>query len=91
MPHSLRFMIDNDMVGMSWVDVLAGTYTVRPKSYKKTTNQLEIDVYDYSEIVFHKKCEGPYAKIAPLRILSFDIECLSQKGKFPVSETDPVI
>ena len=38
MPHSLRFMIDNDMVGMSWVDVLAGTYTVRPKSHKKTTN-----------------------------------------------------
>lgn len=91
LPHSLRFMIDNEMVGMSWVDVLAGTYVVRPRSHKKTTNQLEIDVYDYNQLVFHKKCEGPQARIAPLRILSFDIECLSQKGKFPVSDHDPVI
>ncbi len=42
MPHSLRFMIDNDMVGMSWVDVLAGTYMVRPKSHKKTTPNLTL-------------------------------------------------
>ena len=91
LPHSLRFMIDNEMVGMSWVDVLKGTYMVRPRSHKKTTNQLEIDVVDYTTMVFHKKCEGQYAKIAPLRILSFDIECLSAKGKFPVSECDPII
>ena len=38
LPHSLRFMIDNEMVGMSWVDVLKGTYMVRPRSHKKTTN-----------------------------------------------------
>ena len=41
-------MIDNEVVGMSWVDVIKGTYTVRPRSYKKTTNQLEIDVYDFN-------------------------------------------
>ena len=38
LPHSLRFMIDNEVVGMSWVDILKGTYTIRPRSYKKTTN-----------------------------------------------------
>jgi DNA polymerase delta subunit 1 len=38
LPHSLRFMIDNEMVGMSWVEVPAGSYAVRPKSHKKTTN-----------------------------------------------------
>ena len=84
-------MIDNEVVGMSWVDILKGTYTVRPRSYKKTTNQLEIDVYDYRQIVFHKRCEGPFARIAPLRILSFDIECLSERGKFPVPEHDKII
>ena len=30
-------------------------------------------------------------KIAPLRILSFDIECMGRKGHFPEAEQDPVI
>ena len=38
MPHPLRFMIDNDMTGMSWIDLPKGSYSVRPRSYKKTTN-----------------------------------------------------
>lgn len=36
-------------------------------------------------------CDGKYSKIAPLRILSFDIECAAQQGKFPTPKTDPVI
>jgi DNA polymerase delta subunit 1 len=51
---------------------------------------LELDVYDYKSIVVHK-CENEYARIAPLRILSFDIECLSERGKFPTAENDPII
>lgn len=35
--------------------------------------------------------EGEYAKLAPLRILSFDIECAGRKGVFPEPEIDPVI
>ncbi len=30
-------------------------------------------------------------QIAPLRILSFDIECAGRKGVFPEPEKDPVI
>jgi DNA polymerase elongation subunit (family B) len=30
-------------------------------------------------------------KIAPMRILSFDIECAGRKGHFPTADTDPVI
>ena len=48
-------------------------------------------MYDFRQIVFHKKCEGQFARIAPLRILSFDIECLSERGKFPVAENDKII
>jgi DNA polymerase delta subunit 1 len=29
--------------------------------------------------------------VAPLRILSFDIECQGRKGHFPEAEHDPVI
>lgn len=35
--------------------------------------------------------EGDWLKIAPLRILSFDIECAGRKGIFPEANIDPVI
>jgi len=38
MPHQLRFMIDNDMVGMSWLDIRAGSYGIRARGLKKTTS-----------------------------------------------------
>ena len=31
------------------------------------------------------------SKIAPLRIMSFDIECAAEKGRFPTPDKDPVI
>ena len=37
------------------------------------------------------KSEGEWSKIAPLRVLSFDIECQGRKGHFPEAEKDPVI
>ena len=44
----------------------------------------------YDNIVSHA-AEGNWSKIAPLRILSFDIECAGRKGIFPEASTDPVI
>ena len=35
--------------------------------------------------------EGQWQKTAPLRILSFDIECAGRKGIFPEPGVDPVI
>jgi len=35
--------------------------------------------------------EGEWSKIAPLRILSFDIECAGRKGIFPEPVFDPII
>lgn len=35
--------------------------------------------------------EGEWSKIAPLRIMSFDIECAGRKGIFPEAKIDPVI
>ena len=71
--------------GSTWV---AGR--VEPgKSRAVSYSQLELDVV-YDSIISHK-AEGEWQKIAPFRILSFDIECASRKGHFPEAEHDPVI
>jgi DNA polymerase delta subunit 1 len=44
----------------------------------------------YDEIIA-RKSEGEWNKIAPIRILSLDIECQGRKGHFPEAEKDPVI
>lgn len=81
MPYALRFMIDQGIVGMSWLKIDASNYQIR-HSNKKTTCQIEIDVLDFNH-VYQLPFEGEHSKIAPLRILSFDIECSAEKGKFP--------
>ena len=44
----------------------------------------------YNDLIAHP-AEGEWAKMAPLRILSFDIECAGRKGVFPEANVDPVI
>ncbi len=51
--------------------------------------QIEADISE-NDIV-PRKPEGDWSKVAPLRILSFDIECQGRKGHFPEAEHDPVI
>jgi DNA polymerase delta subunit 1 len=43
-----------------------------------------VDV-SYDDVVV-RKSEGEWNKIAPLRILSVDIECQGRKGHFPEAE-----
>ncbi|KAJ7050544.1 DNA polymerase family B-domain-containing protein [Mycena amicta] len=86
--YTLRFMIDTKVVGMNWIEIPPTKYTIR-KDRQKSHCQLEITV-KYSDIISHAP-EGDWAVIAPLRILSFDIECAGRKGIFPEAEVDPVI
>jgi len=72
---------------MNWIEVPGGKYKLR--SRKSSTSQLEFDVR-YTDFISHAP-EGEWSKIAPLRILSFDIECAGRKGIFPEAEKDPVI
>jgi DNA polymerase delta subunit 1 len=93
-PFVLRFMVDHDITGCCWVELPAGTYSVRGDgtngTIKKTCRtQLEMDIY-HNELIAHESV-GKWMKIAPLRILSFDIECQGRKGHFPEAEKDPVI
>ncbi|KAF6743062.1 delta DNA polymerase [Ephemerocybe angulata] len=87
--YPLRFMIDRQVVGMNWIEVPAGKYTLVEGQKKKTTCQIEIDV-PYHAFISHAP-EGNWSKLAPLRVLSFDIECAGRKGIFPEANVDPVI
>ena len=84
---ALRFMVDCNIVGGNWIEVPAGKYKKTAKNLSYC--QLEFDCL-YSELTSHIP-EGEFSKMAPFRILSFDIECAGRKGHFPEPTHDPVI
>lgn len=89
-PFVLRFMIDNDISGADWVELPAGTYALSKNFYPQSSRcSLEVDVF-FNNITPHP-CTGQWSSIAPVRILSFDIECQGRKGHFPDAAFDPVI
>lgn len=86
---------------MNWVELAAGKYEVLDKSEKRSNCQIEVFCQyvatsdfsltsSYRDLLSHAP-EGDYLDIAPLRILSFDIECAGRKGIFPEANIDPVI
>ncbi|EDR28305.1 DNA polymerase delta catalytic subunit, putative [Entamoeba dispar SAW760] len=86
----LRFMVDAGLVGCSWVKVPAKRYILVKDEANKISrcqHEIHLDVKD----LLNLGCDNEYTKTAPLRILSFDIECAGRKGSFPVPELDPVI
>ncbi|KAJ2975259.1 hypothetical protein NQ176_g5615 [Zarea fungicola] len=87
--YVLRFMVDCKIQGMSWVEAPANSYRLIPEHARQSNCQIEAEI-NYHDLIAHKP-EGDWAKMAPLRILSFDIECAGRKGIFPEPEHDPVI
>ncbi|RPB11091.1 DNA polymerase delta subunit [Morchella conica CCBAS932] len=87
--YVMRFMVDTNISGMSWVEVPAGNYHMLPKGELTSTCQIEAKC-SYRDLIAHS-VEGEYSKMAPLRVLSFDIECAGRKGVFPEADKDPVI
>ncbi|XP_043259599.1 DNA polymerase delta catalytic subunit [Colletes gigas] len=89
----IRFMVDRSVVGCSWIELPAKTWKLR-RQYGHmlpltTRCQLEVDVA-WDGFISHPP-EGEWSKLAPFRILSFDIECAGRKGIFPEPNHDPVI
>lgn len=91
----IRFMADAHIVGCNWLELPETTWTPRQRDVKggiqsyTTRAQLEVDV-SWDKVVSHAP-EGSWSDVAPLRILSFDIECAGRKGIFPEPDKDPVI
>lgn len=88
----IRFMVDTSVVGCSWIEIPPRKWFIRTKdsNFKPITRcQIEIDVA-WNAFISHEP-EGEWSKVAPFRILSFDIECAGRKGVFPEPNHDPVI
>lgn len=95
----IRFMVDSDVVGCCWIELPKGKYRVREEKSTGNTSsqspgkaslcQYEVDV-GWQDLISHP-AEGEWQRIAPLRVLSFDIECAGRKGIFPEPDKDPVI
>lgn len=94
----IRFMVDSDVVGCCWIELPKDKYRLREE--KSVTDdsrhpgmislcQYEVDV-GWTDLISHP-AEGEWQRIAPLRVLSFDIECAGRKGIFPEPDKDPVI
>ena len=88
-PFVLRFMIDKGIQGADWVELPAGTYSLRDANTKQSRCTYETDIF-FDKLLTHE-CSGIWQQIAPLRTLSFDIECKGRKGHFPDALHDPVI
>jgi DNA polymerase delta subunit 1 len=88
-PFVLRYMIDNDISGADWVVLPGSTYTVLPQTAQKSRCNIEVDVF-YTNVQ-NRECVAEWSALAPMRILSFDIECQGRKGHFPDAQFDPVI
>lgn len=91
---------------MNWIEVPAGKYKLLGEGKKRSHCQIEIQVKSVGvsssftcihsylcrwDCFISHAPEGQWSKIAPLRILSFDIECAGRKGIFPEPGVDPVI
>lgn len=88
----IRFMVDTAVVGCSWIELPASKWTLRSKSsqlHPESRCQIEVDVA-WNMFIAHQP-EGEWSKVAPIKILSFDIECAGRKGVFPEPNHDPVI
>jgi len=72
-----RFMADNDLKGMGWIDV---------KGSFRTTNTVKCKAFEAESIKPIEKLEN-----APLKYLAIDIECISEEDRIAVPSKDPII
>ncbi|KAJ7621862.1 ribonuclease H-like domain-containing protein [Mycena polygramma] len=77
--------IRQEVPSMSWVKIGATKFVRISDLAKRSLCQFEFDA-SWTDIKLQ-----PVERAAPLRILSFDIECLGREGIFPQPALDPVI
>ncbi len=84
--YLIRFMVDNDLSGMSWIKLPAKKYRTE---FDRILHINEI-IIESNELIGIPANDPNFSEIAPLRLMSFDIEC-SSYGKFPEPSKNPVI
>lgn len=85
----IRFMVDTNLVGCGWVELPEEKYRLVQDRVKSTHCQIEAFVA-VDDLIVHAP-EGEWSKVAPLRTLSFDIECAGRPGVFPEASQDSII
>ena len=89
LPHVVRFMVDAGLYGVNWIEIERSKFEFVEESLSRSSCQIEINV-NIKDIISHAP-HGEWASLAPLRIMSFDIECAGRRGVFPEASIDPVI
>lgn len=101
-PYVLRFMNDLGITGMSYVivqeyEILRNKKEEIVKStFGKNSNhrcvmKSTMCISTSAALLKPLPLTGDYMKMLPLKILSFDIECVGAMDAFPVATKDPVI
>jgi len=72
-PFILRFMIDKGINGADWLELPVGSFHVKDVRSMSSRCTVEVETF-FTTIIAHAP-EGEWSSIAPLRVLSFDIEC----------------
>ncbi|GMS79021.1 hypothetical protein PENTCL1PPCAC_1196, partial [Pristionchus entomophagus] len=85
----VKFMAHTGIVGCGWVEVPVAKGNVVSAGRMTSRCQMEVTC-NYKDLIVHST-DGDWVDIAPLRTLSFDIECLGRRGVFPDPSNDPVI
>lgn len=76
----IRFMHTKELKGAGWVRIKPYSYKINSGDQKSSTCQIDIDI-DYDDIEY---CEDN--SICQMLIASFDIECSSSHGDFPLAK-----
>jgi DNA polymerase delta subunit 1 len=84
--YIFRFMADIEMMGCSWAEIPAAMWKRRPHSGLPLVSRCQIEADASWEAVIAHAPDGAYSRLAPFRILSFDIECAGRKGYFVFSQ-----
>jgi len=90
-PYFLRYMVDNEILALSWLKIPARKYDVVASGHRISCCQLEVSVDEADLLICDVR--GNCDKFSPLRILSFDIECniSENEGQFSDAKLDSVI
>ncbi|KAI6232728.1 DNA polymerase [Aphelenchoides fujianensis] len=86
----LRFMIDHELVGCGWVECLGDRYTMHEGAERSSHCQIDIST-TIDGLRSHAPTDDAWSEMAPLRLLSFDIECSSRPDHFPEPLRDSVL
>lgn len=102
-PYVMRFMIDKNIAGMSYISVnkkidVENSINASPMTQEMDFSQSSKEIKSENLFIVADESEvhgieqvGDYLKLPRMKILSFDIECIGRNDSFPTAKTDPVI